>query len=225
MHNRVERQVEELSDEEEEEELPLPSAQRSTSKPVGKMSEQPTAIPTMKLMVFHKQGTAQSHYEKRLVLEDMDDEDSQIRRARHAHGGGQRPCTGGGMCLSNNLTARYVKSTPRSKPKGDRPLQEKRDRKEDFTTTSIAKPTKKSTFLPREESGTGGPAKYDEHGLESPWKMAYLRGKLIYTKKRCRMELGKEIIWVKAPYNLVTVTDLKETQTNHGRAPTLCLKG
>ncbi|MEQ2199097.1 hypothetical protein XENOCAPTIV_024658 [Xenoophorus captivus] len=36
-----------------------------------------------------KQGTAQSHYE-RSVLEDMDDEDSQIRRARLRMDGGQR---------------------------------------------------------------------------------------------------------------------------------------
>ncbi|KAK5605522.1 hypothetical protein CRENBAI_010989 [Crenichthys baileyi] len=39
----IERQVDELSAEEEEEEPPLPSAPHSTSKPIGKMSEQPTA--------------------------------------------------------------------------------------------------------------------------------------------------------------------------------------
>ncbi|MEQ2257567.1 hypothetical protein ILYODFUR_036055 [Ilyodon furcidens] len=39
----IERQVDELSAKEEEEEPPLPSAPRSTSKPIGKMSEQPTA--------------------------------------------------------------------------------------------------------------------------------------------------------------------------------------
>ncbi|XP_047216825.1 adenosine receptor A1-like isoform X2 [Girardinichthys multiradiatus] len=39
----IERQVDELSAEEEEEEPPLPSAPRSTSKPIGKMSEQHTA--------------------------------------------------------------------------------------------------------------------------------------------------------------------------------------
>ncbi|MEQ2208113.1 hypothetical protein XENOCAPTIV_025798, partial [Xenoophorus captivus] len=39
----IERQVDELSAEEEEEEPPLASAPRSTSKPIGKMSEQHTA--------------------------------------------------------------------------------------------------------------------------------------------------------------------------------------
>ncbi|MEQ2207917.1 hypothetical protein XENOCAPTIV_021077 [Xenoophorus captivus] len=39
----IERQVDELSAEEEEEVPPLPSALRSTNKPFGKMSEQPTA--------------------------------------------------------------------------------------------------------------------------------------------------------------------------------------
>ncbi|MEQ2211028.1 hypothetical protein XENOCAPTIV_024559 [Xenoophorus captivus] len=39
----IERQVDELSTKEEEEEPPLPSAPRSTSKSIGKMSEQPTA--------------------------------------------------------------------------------------------------------------------------------------------------------------------------------------
>ncbi|MEQ2202172.1 hypothetical protein XENOCAPTIV_026027, partial [Xenoophorus captivus] len=122
----IERQVDELSAEEEEEEPPLPSAPRSISKPIRKMSEQHTAsspeadvfreykkIKTLvgekrseesnedyikdvwpmitnatesgeakKLWLSHvtahpldKQGTAQSHY-RRLVLEDMDDEDS-----------------------------------------------------------------------------------------------------------------------------------------------------
>ncbi|MEQ2201441.1 hypothetical protein XENOCAPTIV_012469 [Xenoophorus captivus] len=39
----IERQVDELSAEEEEEEPPLAPAPRSTSNPIGKMSEQPTA--------------------------------------------------------------------------------------------------------------------------------------------------------------------------------------
>ncbi|MEQ2210004.1 hypothetical protein XENOCAPTIV_007167 [Xenoophorus captivus] len=152
----IERQVDELSAEEEEEEPPLPSVPRSTSKPLGKMSEQPTAsspeadvfreykkIKTLvrekrseessedyikdvwpmitnatesdeakKLWLSHvtahpldKQGTAQSHYE-RLVL---DDEDSQIRRARLRMDGGQRLAPVWHVLKQTISPARYVK--------------------------------------------------------------------------------------------------------------------
>ncbi|KAK5599668.1 hypothetical protein CRENBAI_017459 [Crenichthys baileyi] len=134
----IERQVNELSAEEEGEEPSQPPTPRSTSEPIRKMPDQPMAsspetdifheykkIKTLvrekrpeesnedyikdvwlmitndtesdearKVWLSHatalpldKQGTAQSHY-KRLVLEDMDDEDSQIRRARLRMDGG-----------------------------------------------------------------------------------------------------------------------------------------
>ncbi|MEQ2192872.1 hypothetical protein XENOCAPTIV_018853, partial [Xenoophorus captivus] len=156
----IERQVDELSAEEEEEEPPLPSAPSSTGKPIGKMSEQPTAsspeadvfreykkIKTLvkekrseessedyikdvwpmitnatesdeakKLWLCHvtahpldKQGRAQSHYE-RLVLEDMDDEDSQIRRARLHMDGGQRLAPVWHVLKQTIPPARYVKA-------------------------------------------------------------------------------------------------------------------
>ncbi|MEQ2196053.1 hypothetical protein XENOCAPTIV_023083, partial [Xenoophorus captivus] len=56
-----------------------------------------------------KQGTAQSHYE-RLVLEDMDDEDSQIRRARLRMDGGQRLALVWHVLKQTISPARYVKA-------------------------------------------------------------------------------------------------------------------
>ncbi|MEQ2202906.1 hypothetical protein XENOCAPTIV_019730 [Xenoophorus captivus] len=154
----IERQVDELSAEEEEEEPPLPSAPRSTSKPLGKMLEQPTpsspeadvfceykkiktlvrekrseessedyikdVLPMItnatesdeanKLWLspvtahpLDKQGTAQSYYE-RLLLEDLDDEDSQIRRARLCMDGGQRLAPMWHVLKQTILPARYV---------------------------------------------------------------------------------------------------------------------
>ncbi|MEQ2281940.1 hypothetical protein AMECASPLE_035418 [Ameca splendens] len=156
----IERHLDELSAKEEEEEPPLPSAPRSISKPLGKMSEQPMAsnpeadvfreykkIKTLvrekrseessedyikdlwlmitnatesdkakKLWLSHvtahlldKQGTAQSHYE-RLVLEDMDDEDSQIRRARLRMDGGQRLALVWHVLKQTISAGRYVKA-------------------------------------------------------------------------------------------------------------------
>ncbi|MEQ2211824.1 hypothetical protein XENOCAPTIV_017376 [Xenoophorus captivus] len=155
----VDRQVDELSAEEEEE-TSLPQPPHSTRKPVGKMPEQLTAsspetdvfreykkIKTLvrekrpeedsevyikdvwpmitnatksdeakKLWLSHmtahpldKHGTAQSHYE-RLVLEDMDDEDSQIRRARLRMDGGQRLAPVWHVLKQTNSPARYVKA-------------------------------------------------------------------------------------------------------------------
>ncbi|MED6237621.1 hypothetical protein ATANTOWER_029455 [Ataeniobius toweri] len=156
----IERQVDELSAEEEEEEPPLPSAPRSASKLIKETPEQPTAsspeadvfreykkIKTLvrekrseessedyikdvwpmitnatesdeakKLWLSHvtahpldKQGRAQSHYE-RLVLEDMDDEDSQIRRARLRMDGGQRLAPVWHVLKQTISPARYVKA-------------------------------------------------------------------------------------------------------------------
>ncbi|MEQ2202086.1 hypothetical protein XENOCAPTIV_023763 [Xenoophorus captivus] len=56
-----------------------------------------------------KQGTAQSHYE-RLVLEDMDDEDSQIRRARLRMDGGQCLAPVWHVLKQTISPARYVKA-------------------------------------------------------------------------------------------------------------------
>ncbi|MEQ2192991.1 hypothetical protein XENOCAPTIV_021214 [Xenoophorus captivus] len=56
-----------------------------------------------------KQGTAQSHYE-RLVLEDMDDEDSQIRRARLRMEGGQCLAPVWHVLKQTISPARYVKA-------------------------------------------------------------------------------------------------------------------
>ncbi|MEQ2204830.1 hypothetical protein XENOCAPTIV_019204 [Xenoophorus captivus] len=53
--------------------------------------------------------TAQSHYE-RLVLEDMDDEDSQIRRARLHMNGGQRLAPVWHVLKQTISPARYVKA-------------------------------------------------------------------------------------------------------------------
>ncbi|MEQ2199128.1 hypothetical protein XENOCAPTIV_025414 [Xenoophorus captivus] len=55
-----------------------------------------------------KQGTAQSHY-RRLVLEDMDDEDSQIRRARLRMDGGQHLAPVWHVLKQTISPARYVK--------------------------------------------------------------------------------------------------------------------
>ncbi|MEQ2309209.1 hypothetical protein AMECASPLE_036147 [Ameca splendens] len=56
-----------------------------------------------------KQGTAQSHYE-RLVLEDIDDEDSQFRRARLRMDGGQRLAPVWHVLKQTISPARYVKA-------------------------------------------------------------------------------------------------------------------
>ncbi|KAK5601892.1 hypothetical protein CRENBAI_019312 [Crenichthys baileyi] len=91
---QIERQVEEfLSDEEEEEELPPLSSSALHKQARREKCQNNPRRPVLKLMFFpHIPWTNKELLKAimRVVLEDMDDEDSQIRRARLRMDGGQR---------------------------------------------------------------------------------------------------------------------------------------
>ncbi|MEQ2198669.1 hypothetical protein XENOCAPTIV_016314 [Xenoophorus captivus] len=215
-----------------------------------------------------KQGTAQSHYD-RLVLEDMDDEDSQIRRARLRMDGGQRLAPGWHVLKQTISPVRFVKAL-REVTKGRRgeiafakmPMQgttvpqmdqavisydleqqfyEERRKKE--TGQGAKPPTKANVKAPANPPNI---PQIRDPGASNDDTVTYWRGDQIYTKvvgEPYPVDTGAEvsmthrglkttgylmvqfangtmeempygtwqgIIWVKGPYNLITVTDLKE---------------
>ncbi|MEQ2213961.1 hypothetical protein XENOCAPTIV_024614 [Xenoophorus captivus] len=164
----IERQVDELSAEEEKEEPPLPSVPRSTSKPLGKMSEQPTASsPEADVFRVYKKiktlDTTVPQMDQAVISYDLEQQFYEERRKKET-GQGAKPPTKASVKAPAN---------PPNRP----PLQRREEPQRRFYgPPALQGPQKKSTFLPREEynklsseekkalykfcrSGTGGPAK------------------------------------------------------------------
>ncbi|MEQ2218620.1 hypothetical protein XENOCAPTIV_005779 [Xenoophorus captivus] len=178
-----------------------------------------------------KQGTAQSHYE-RLVLEDMDDEDSHIRRARLRMDGAQCLAPVWHVLNQTISPARYVKAL-REVTKGRRgeiafakmPIQVPQIRDRGASQVMMTRPrvTLENVYSKVEGEpylvDTGVEVSVTRRGLKTTGYLTvqFANG----TVEEMPYGTWQGIIWVKGPYNLIPVTDLKELNKPWGERRSL----
>ncbi|MEQ2208018.1 hypothetical protein XENOCAPTIV_023224 [Xenoophorus captivus] len=226
----IERQVDELSAEEEEKEPPLPSAPRSTSKPIGKMSEQPTASsPEADVFCDYKKI-------KTLVREKRSEESSEdyIKDVWPMITNATESDKAKKLWLSH-VTAHPLDKQGTAQSHYERkegPLRVPQIRNQGASQVMMTRPrvTLENAYWREDEIYTkvGGEPYLVDTGAEVSMTRRGLKttGYLMVqfangTVEEMPYVTWQGIIWMKGPYNLITVTDLKELNKPYGEQRSL----